>query len=292
MDRLGGVRRVLFVTLGLNIMVSGLKLAAGYHYGSLAMVADGFHSFFDASSNILGLIGIWIASKPPDSTHPYGHKKFETFSTIGVAALLFLTCIEVFKRAYGQISGGAPPAEVSALGFGVMAVSMAVNAFVSSYEMKKGREYKSDFLIADAGHTRSDLLASTSVLIGLAAVSLGYPWADPVVAIVIALLIARVGVGIVRTSSDVLCDAAVLSADSVEAICMSVPGVIRCHHVRSRGREDEVLMDLHIHVEPELTTSEAHAIAHRVEDTIRAAMPGVADIVVHIEPEEQATTGL
>lgn len=274
------------LTLGLNVLVSGLKLGAGYYYGSLAMVADGFHSFFDASSNLLGLLGIWIASKPPDSTHPYGHKKFETFSTIGVAVLLFMICIEVLKRVYVSLTGGVGPAEVSAPAFAVMVFTMAVNIFVSRYELKKGREYGSDFLIADAGHTKSDIMASGSVIAGLAAVNMGYPLADPVVALVIAVLIARVGVGILKRSSDVLCDAAVVRADEVQALCMSVPGVIRCHHVRSRGREEEVLMDLHIHVDPELSTSQAHEIAHLVEARIRANMPGVADVVVHVEPEE------
>ncbi|HEX9860251.1 MAG TPA: cation diffusion facilitator family transporter [Nitrospirota bacterium] len=287
MVRLSQVRRVLLLTLGLNIMVSGLKLGAGYWSGSLAMVADGFHSFFDASSNILGLIGIQVASRPPDSSHPYGHKKFETFATVGVAVLLFMTCIEVLKRVYGQLTGVGSPAEVSAAGFAVMFITVGVNIFVSRYETRKGREYASDFLLADAGHTRSDIMASASVIAGLAAVKMGYPAADPVVALVIALLIARVGIRIIKTSSDVLCDAAVICPGVVEIICMSVPGVIRCHHVRSRGREDEVLMDLHIHVAPNLTTNEAHAIAHKVENAIRAKMPGVADIVVHIEPEEQ-----
>jgi len=285
MTKLAQVRRVLLITLAFNVMVSSLKLVAGYMFGSIGMVADGFHSFFDASSNIVGLVGLGIAMRPPDSSHPYGHMKFETLAAVGVAVLLFATCFEVLQRAYGQFVNGVTPTRVTAVGFGVMCVSVAVNIFVTRYEAKKGRELKSDFLIADAGHTKSDVFASLSVMVGMAAVGLGYPLADPIAALVIAALIARVGFGIIKTSADVLCDAAVIEPGEVEALCMTVEGVRHCHHIRSRGREDEVMIDLRVHVDAGLTTAEAHEIAHRVEDKIKRFVPGVIEVVVHIEPD-------
>lgn len=286
MDNMNRVRGVLLLTLGLNLMVSCAKLVAGYLSHSIGMIADGFHSFFDASSNVIGLVGIRIAGMPPDESHPYGHKKYETFAAIGVALLLFLTCFELLQRAFGQFTDGVEPASVTAVSFAVMLGSMAMNTFVTWYETKKGREYGSDFLLADAGHTRSDILASGSVIVSLAAVRLGYPLADPIAALVIGVLIARVGFGIIKSSSDILCDSARIRADEITGICMSVPGVRRCHHVRSRGREDAVCIDLRVHVDPQLTTAEAHEISHQVEDRIRAKIPGVYDVLVHIEPEE------
>jgi len=286
MDNMPRVRSVLLITLGLNILVSLLKLAAGYYFKSISMVADGFHSFFDATSNIIGLIGIRVAAIPPDESHPYGHKKYETFATVGIAVLLFLTCFEVLERAYRQLSDGQHPVVVTAVGFGVMIFTMCVNSFVAYYERKKGREYKSDFLVADAGHTTSDIFASMSVLISLAAVKLGFPLADPIAAVVIAVMIGRVGYRIMRASSDILCDTSRIRSEEITALCMQVPGVIRCHHARSRGREDAVCVDLRVHVSPKLTTAEAHEIADQVEERIVNGLPGVVDVVVHIEPEE------
>ncbi|MBI5696491.1 MAG: cation transporter [Nitrospirae bacterium] len=274
-----------YLTLGLNLLVSCAKLVAGYMSGSIGMVADGFHSFFDASSNVIGLAGIHIAGMPPDESHPYGHKKYETFAAVGVALLLFLTCFELLQRAYGQFVNGVEPANVTAVSFAVMLGSMAMNIFVTLYETKKGREYGSDFLLADAGHTRSDILASGSVIVSLAAVRLGYPVADPIAALVIGVLIARVGFGIIKNSSDILCDTARIRSEEIMGICLSVPGVRNCHHVRSRGRDDAVCIDLRVHVDAEITAGEAHDISHQVEDRIRARIPGVYDVIVHIEPE-------
>jgi cation diffusion facilitator family transporter len=286
MDNLGRVRGVLILTMLLNLLVSLIKMTAGYYFRSISMVADGFHSLFDATSNIIGLIGVRIAGIPPDESHPYGHKKYETFATVGIAILLFLTCFEVLERAYRQLSEGVRAPEVTLVGFGVMFFTMGVNSFVAYYERKKGREYKSDFLMADASHTTSDILASSSVLASLAAVKLGYPIADPIAAVVIAVMIGRVGYGIMKSSSDILCDSSRIRTEEITAICMEVPGVKRCHHIRSRGREDSICVDLRIHVDPQLTTSEAHEIAHQVEDRIIDKVSGVSDVVVHMEPEE------
>jgi len=286
MENLARVRAVLFLTLGLNLVVSAVKLTAGYFFHSVSMMADGFHSFFDATSNIIGLVGVKVANKPPDESHPYGHKKYETFAALGIAALLFGTCLEVLKRAYAQLAGGPSAIEVTYASFAVMIATMCVNIFVATYEAKKGRELKSDFLMADAGHTKSDIFATTAVIASLAGVKLGFPMADPIAAVVIAILIGRVGYEIMKSSSDILCDAARVRSDQIVALCMSVPRVIKCHHVRSRGREDAVCVDLRVHVAPDLTTSEAHEIAHQVEDTIRNGVPGVTDVMVHIEPEE------
>jgi len=272
MERLGQVRRVLILTLLLNLLVSAAKIAAGYWFRSLGMVADGFHSLFDASSNVMGLAGVKMASKPPDEAHPYGHKKYESFAAMGVGGFLFLICFEILSGAYKRL---------------VIVLTICVNIFVSWYEARKGRELGSDFLIADSGHTKSDIFASFAVLAGLAAVKAGYPAADPVAAVVIAALIGRVGFKIVKSASGILVDAARIRAEDIVRICMGVPGVLRCHHVRSRGREDEIFMDLRVHVAPGLPIEEAHKIAHRVEEVIKKNIKNVTDVVVHIEPESK-----
>src|SRR5512135_1210591 len=221
---LAQVRSVLYITLGLNLVVSCAKLLAGFYFRSISMIADGFHSLFDASSNIIGLVGMKIAGKPPDESHPYGHKKYETFAAMLIGVMLFGTCFEILKKAYASFTGGVKEGViVGAPGFAVMFMTMAVNIFVTRYEAKKGRELGSDFLLADAAHTKSDIIASTSVIASLVAVKLGYRWADPFFAVVIAIMIGRVGFQIMKASSDILCDSARIRSEDIIKACMSVP---------------------------------------------------------------------
>lgn len=288
MDRTGGVRRVLVSTLIANCCVAAAKVFYGYNTNSIAMTSDGFHSFFDGASNVIGLVGIRIASRPPDRGHPYGHRKYETLFTLAIASMIFLTCYQILRKVFLSFHEDHRTV-VTSVSFVVMLFTMAVNVAVMLYETKKGRELKSDFLIADAKHTRSDILASVSVLLGLTLVKLGYGLADAVIGIVIAVLIARVGYGILRTASDVLVDTSCIDTFAVEATVISTEGVRGCHDIRTRGTAHSAFLDLHILVDPEISIEKGHAIADRVESAIKERFPSVVDIVVHVEPEEKTS---
>ncbi|HEX9757852.1 MAG TPA: cation diffusion facilitator family transporter [Nitrospiria bacterium] len=277
------VRRVLWITLGWNLLVAVAKITYGYMTSSLSMAADGFHSLFDGTSNLVALIGIWAASHPPDDTHHYGHRKFETFAAVGIAILLFVTCYNILRSSFTRLSDPTPP-EVTPISFIIMGLTLAVNYFVMRYEQRKGREYENNLLLADSEHTRSDILASCSVLISLIAVKLNYPVLDPIAALFIAVLIGRVGIQILLESSKVLSDYSVLEPKILRELAMKVDGVEECHQIRTRGSSNHIYIDLHIHVPPEMTTLKAHEVAHRVEATIKDQFPEVVDIVVHVEP--------
>lgn len=279
----GQIRRVLLLVLGLNWGVAVAKLVYGKAIGSVSMVADGFHSLFDGASNIVGLVGIWIAARPVDEGHPYGHKKFETFTALGIAMLLFLVAWDLLGSIRDRFLHSTPP-EVTAASFVVMILTMATNLAVTTYETRRGRQLGSDILLSDALHTRSDLLVSTSVLISLAASRLGYPIVDPLAALVIAGLIARSGISVVLRSARTLCDAAVLPAREVETLVSAMDGVEACHAVRTRGRPDDIYVDLHIWVDPAMTVEEAHALSHRVEESLKNHIPGISEVITHVEP--------
>ena len=282
------VRKVLWITLLLNISVAAAKIVYGFITNAHSMKADGFHSLFDGASNVIGLIGMWLSAKPPDGRHHYGHKKFETMATIGIATLLFLTCIEILKGAFENIINPIPP-EVTELSFGIMVFTMGVNIFVTTYEGRRGRALKSDFLIADAKHTMSDLITSSAVLVSLVATKMGIPVIDSVAAFFIAVMIGRLGYKIVREASDVLVDASPLIGDDlarVLKVASSVEGVSECHNVRVRGRNDAIHVDCHVLVSSRMSMADAHEIASRVEERIKTAMPEVVDVVVHLEPKE------
>jgi cation diffusion facilitator family transporter len=283
------VRRVLWITMGLNLVATAAKLIVGYSTGAISLTADGFDSAFDAAANVVGLVGIYLAARPADEDHPYGHRKAETMTALIIASLLFLTTWELINGAVERIR--APSliqAEVNAWSYTALAISIVVHLAVVWYELREGRRLHSDVLVADALHTRADVLVSLAVVAGLVAVRAGYPLADPILALVIALVIAKIGIDIIRESSPALMDRVAVAPGQVEQVALSVPGVHLCHKVRSRGHDTQVYVDLHIQVDPKASIERAHAIAHEVQRQLLEQLPHIQDATIHIEPADGA----
>ena len=265
------------------------KIVYGYATNAISMLSDGFHSFFDGTSNVIGLIGIWIASQPPDKNHPYGHRKYETLSTIAIAVLIFMAGFGILNKAltnFKEPSG----IEVTSLSFIIMALTLLLNVWVMTYETKKGRELKSDFLLADAMHTKTDVFISISVIISLIAAKIEYPVFDTIAAVIITIFIAKMGISILKSAAAVLTDAACINPDDIRKVVTRINGIKGCHGIRTRGEENAVLIDLHLLVAPEVTTAEAHNLAHSVEGVIKKEFPSVIDVVTHIEPYNENST--
>jgi cation diffusion facilitator family transporter len=277
------VSDVLLRVLLLNLAVAGAKLAFGYATGTVSMISDGFHSLTDSASNVLGLAGARVSRKPPDEEHPYGHRKFETLAAAGIFVFLLLVVIEVLRAAIKRVDSGAAP-EVTAWSFGVMVVTIAINLFVVRYERSEGRRLNSELLFADAMHTRSDVLTSCAVLVSLAAVYAGYPALDPIGGIVIAVFIAHSGWQIARETSSVLADRVALDEAGIRQVVMSVPEVVGCHQIRSRGTADHIFLDLHVWFSGDTSLFEAHRLSHVVKDLLLEKFPQVKDAIIHIEP--------
>jgi cation diffusion facilitator family transporter len=278
------VRKVLIITLILNSFVAFAKILYGYITNSIAMTSDGFHSFFDGVSNIIGLIGIWIASHPPDEKHPYGHRKYETLFTIIIAVMLFTTCLQILRKVYQSFYEDHITI-VTQTSFAVMLITMGVNVFVMLYEKSKGKKLGSEFLVADAMHTKSDILVSFAVIISLVFTKMGYHYADVIVGVIITFFIARIGYGILKEASDVLVDTVCLDNSAIEFVVNRVDGVKGCHDIRTRGSLNCIYLDLHVLVGRNLSTEKAHRIADTIEKELKKEFPSVVDIVVHIEPE-------
>lgn len=284
------VNLVLWRTLAINLLVAAAKIGVGLTTGTISMLADGFHSAMDASSNVIGLVGSAAGSRPPDATHPYGHHKYETFATLGIGLLLLFTGWNILKSLFVRLIEGSRP-EITAFSFAVMIVTLGLNLWVSSYEKRQGRRLNSSLLLADAAHTKSDVFVSLSVLASLAAASLGWPWMDAVVALLIVGVIGHTGWHIVRRASDVLADRAVIDPGLVEQIALSVEGVRSCHKIRSRGSDQAIHLDLHIQVDGQLRLEEAHYLGHLAQQRLAQEL-GVTDVMVHVEPAQKTTTPL
>ena len=278
------IRRVLVVVLILNVVVALAKLLVGWLSSSISMVADGFHSLTDGASNVVGLVGMSIAGRPPDEDHPYGHRKFETLAALMIGGLLALTAWEVLQSLVERLRIGGEP-EVGSLAFTVMIVTIAINIGVTTWEHRAARKYESVILRADAAHTRSDVFASLAVIASLVAARLGYPQLDLVAALVITVMIGRAAFQILRDSGLLLTDTAILPASVIEGMALGVPGVLSVHKVRSRRGPKGGHADLHVQVKGDLPLDEAHEIGHQVADRLRDEL-GILDVLVHVEPPQ------
>lgn len=290
--RLDQIARVLWGILALNLLVALAKLIYGYRSGAIAITADGLHSLLDGSSNVVGLVGVAVARRPPDANHPYGHRKYETFAALGVAFMLFFGCHEILTAALERLRAPRAP-EIGPAAYAILLGTLAVNLFVVWIERREGRRLQSELLLSDAAHTGSDVLATVLVLVSLLATRLGIAWADVAAAVVVVALILRAGFGILRGTLSTLSDERRIPPAEVEQEALAEAGVREAHNVRSRGPDDDVHLDLHVLVDPALPIGEAHDLGHRVEQRLRRRWPGVTDVVVHVEPaveRERATT--
>ncbi len=288
-ERARGIRIVLATVLGLNLLVAGLKLAVGLSTGSVAMAADGVQSLLDGMANIVGLVGIAAASRPPDEDHPYGHERYETIAAMAIAGLMTYGVVEIVQSSWNRLREGGEP-EVTGFAFAVLGLTMAVNAGVSLWERRAGRRLGSDLLTADAKHTGTDVLVSAGVVLGLIAVSWGYAWADAVISIVIAGVIAHTAWGILRNASMVLTDAVGTDPRGLLRAILTSPGVVTAHNLRARSAGGRLWVEVHVTVDPELRVKQAHGVATGVEERVRGIAGAGSHVIVHIEPAEPPHT--
>jgi cation diffusion facilitator family transporter len=287
--RYAAVERVLVRVLALNLAVAIAKIAFGYASGAISILSDGFHSLTDAASNVVGLIGVRAASRPPDADHPYGHRKYETVAAAAVTVFLSLVVIEVLRNAFNHLTGRALPHDISVASFVVMLVTVAINLGVVAYESREAERLGSEILLADAMQTRGDVWSSVTVIAALVGARAGLPILDPLAALVVAGFIGHAGFQIARATTGILSDRIVISDADLEHVVMGVPGVLGCHRIRTRGSADHVFLDLHVWLPADMRLTDAHDLSHVVKDRLMARYPQIADAVIHIEPPPKAS---
>jgi cation diffusion facilitator family transporter len=278
------VRRVLRVVLWVNGVVVALKLAAFFSSNVLSVFAEAVHSSLDAMNNIFALWIARVAGRDPDEDHPYGHQKFETLGALVLVGFLSITVFELLQRSVAQVVTGArPEIEATPLALGLMAGSMLVGFATSTWEARCGRALGSQILLADAAHTRSDVLTSAAVIAGLVAIRAGRPGADPWITMAVAVMIARTGWSILRETVPVLVDQRAVDPTRIQRVAEQVPEVSAAYGIRSRGRPGEMFAELTIAVAPELDVTRSHEIADEVERRVGEEL-GAREVVVHVEP--------
>jgi len=283
-DNRSTVRKVLIITLLLNLFVLGLKAFVGLTTGSLSLLADALHSLTDSASNVLGLIASRFSSPMPDRDHPYGHQKFEAVSALGIAAFLGIACFEILQGAIERLMGTGKPIHISAGELWLLLIVLGVNIFVTYYERAEGQRVGSPILIADAQHTMSDVWVTISVLAGLVGVwAFNWQWLDLALSFPVALMVFGSGWSVLKQNLPSLVDEMAIAPEAIYEVAMQVPGVLNCHDIASRGVVGrQSFIEMHLVVEPR-DVQTAHEVTEEVEARLAEKYSPVR-VMIHVEP--------
>lgn len=283
--RLETAGRVVVTTIALNSILTFFKLFAGFLAGSTAMVADALHSASDILSSVGVIIGIRIARKPRDVSHPYGHDKAESIAAILLASILIATgggigwsaVISLFKKSF-HVPG--------AIALYAAIFSIIVKEGMYRYTVFYAKRINSSALAADAWHHRSDALSSIGALAGIGGARLGYTFMDPLAGFVVSVLVLKAGVEVFIKAYYELMDtsASPEMVRHMEDITLSVEGVENITELKTRQHGSGIYVDLKICVDRHIPVYRGHEIAHRVEDAIMERIEEVKDVLVHVDP--------
>lgn len=283
-DNYKKVKRVLLIILVANLLVALLKIVIGNIIKSNSMTADGFHSLTDGSSNIVGLIGIYFASKPVDKEHPYGHGKSEMLAGLFISIMLFIIGVKVITSAINRILNPIMP-EITIESLIILLFTLGINIFVSKYEYAKGETLDSKILISDSIHTRSDIYVSIGVLITLICIKFGLPSViDSIASFIVAGFIIHASYEIFIDNSGILLDKAAIDINKIEDIVLGFEQVKNTHYIRSRGYGNALFVDMHIMTEPKMSVECSHELIHLIEDKIRNEINRNIQLIAHLEP--------
>jgi cation diffusion facilitator family transporter len=282
-EKSSGVRRVLGGILIANIVVVIVKFVVGVNTNSLAVFGDALQSSVDSANNLFAIFVVRVAAKAPDEEHPYGHAKFETLGALLIALLLALSIFELVRGAIARLVTGAPALNVSSTALALLVFTLGVNIAVVWLETRAGRRLRSDLLLADALHTRTDVFITLGVLGGLALARSGLAWADPALALIVAVLVGRAGYQILRRSIPTLVDERAFDRATIQREAEGVDGVVSAYGIRSRRAGDRRFAELTIAVDGQKNVANAHRIADQVEDRLRDNLQ-LDEVTVHVEP--------
>ncbi len=270
-----------------NTLLAIFKIFVGYFGQSQALVADGIHSFSDLISDALVLVAGKFGNKHPDQDHPYGHQRIETLASIVIALILLLVGVGIIQHAWHHLhthhtlSIATTPVLIIAL------VSIGANEWLYRYTLRQGKKVNSHLLINNALHNRSDVLVSIIVLLGILMNEMGWQYGDTIGALVIALLIIQMAIKMLFESINELIDAAAPpeTVKKIATIVRKIAGVKAIHLLRTRLHSGNLMLDMHIMVDPNISVSEGHHISDQVQLALQHSELPIVDITVHIDPE-------
>ena len=278
------VRKTMLLILTAHFCVAAGKLIVGYIANSAGLVADGYHSMSDGFTTLAAILGLYMSVRPVDRNHPYGHKKYENITILFIGGILLLVAGNIALDAITRIKDPIMP-QITYQSIIVLVVAIAVSTLTAAYEQKKGVELNSPLLLADALHTKSDILTSYGVLITLGALWFGAPpIIDPLISLVIAAFILFAAFKVVKQTSAVLLDAAAVDVEKIKSLALSFCDVAGVHAVRSRQAGEDIYIEMHILINPRMSVKEAHDLVHEIENKFQAEIMSGVQLMIHTEP--------
>ena len=284
--------RVSYITMGINLLLSAMKLAAGLLAHSGAMISDAVHSASDVFSTVIVIIGMRAAGKESDREHPYGHERLECVAAIVLAGALLATGLMIGWQGIRSIL--APEQDLSVPGLLALvaaAVSIAVKEGMFHYTRAAAKQVNSEALMADAWHHRSDALSSIGALIGIGGARLGLPVMDPIASLVICVMIIKAAYDIFRDAVDKMvdhsCDEETEAA--IRELTLKHEEVEHIDRMMTRQFGNRVYVEMEISVDGEMALKKAHDVAEKVHDEIEHAFPQVKHIMIHVNPSGEHT---
>lgn len=281
--------RATVVSMLTTTAMGAIEVLAGALFGSVAFIAAGMDALSDTATSAAVYGGLLVSKRPADRGHPYGHRQAETIALLLLAIALVAAGGRIAYLAAGRLLRGGEVEATLEL-FILACASIPVFTALASYKIAVGKRTGNPSVEADGYHTLSDSVSVIAVLVGLAFVRLGYPIADPLVALGISALVAWWGVSLGRRALNIIMEASPgeVVISEIRKVCQSVPGVKGCHRCRARKVGSKIFADLHVLVDPEVSMDDAHVIATKVERRLRARVRGLESVVVHLEPAKVA----
>ncbi len=279
-------KRIALTSVIAAVFLTAFKLVVGILTGSLGILSEALHSGLDLVAAFITFLAVRFADQPADEEHHYGHGKIENYSALIETLLLFITCIWIIYEAVKRLVTGEIEIEVTYWSFAVIITSIIVDFSRSRALYKVARKYNSQALEADALHFSTDIWSSTVVLIGLVGVSFNFQYADPIAALIVAVIVLGVSYRLGKRSFDALIDRAPKEiTEQIKSIVSGIKGVKDFHDLKVRESGPNKFVDLNIHVDNNMSVSEAHNISHEVEKAIRNRIANT-HVTIHIEPDE------
>ena len=284
MDKYKKVKNILLFILVANLAVTVMKIVVGSLTNSSSVLADGFHSLSDSASNIVGIVGISIAARPKDKTHPYGHTKFEMLSSLFIGMMMVFIALKIVAEAILQIKN-PESLNMTTISFVILIITLIINIIVTKYEYSVGKKVNSYILVSDSLHTKSDVYVSLGVLITLICIKLGFPVIiDKLVSFVVGIFILHGAYEIFKSTISILVDSAVIDENIIREIVVEFSEIKYIKNIRSRGCENNIYIDMDIMVEPDMTVEKSHELTHNIENTMRENLIKYIQVSTHFEP--------
>lgn len=284
-EREQATKRSTLVSVVVNLLLSLGQVGAGFISGSQGLIADGVHSLSDLIADFVVLFAAHHSRKAADEDHPYGHHRYENAASLVLGLLLLVVGVGMIWAAAHKLAVPDSIPKVHILALWVALVALVAKESLFRYMLRVGERVRSSMLIANAWHARSDAASSLVVAGGIVGNLTGYPLLDPVAALIVGLMIIKMGAGFAWSALHDLMDRAVdaETLNGMRAMVLNTPGVLGVHDLRTRKMADLIVVDVHLEIDGEISVREGHDIADEVERRLRNGFP-VLNVMTHVDP--------